>query len=386
MLSLFKVFMSEDVLEPINKVLISGQLTQGPKVEEFETKLKEYINNPYILTLNSATAGLTLATRLLKNEDKTNDWPGFNEETDVVLTPALTCFATTAAILANNVNIKWLDVDLDTANICLQDLKNKLNGKTKIIYLVHWGGNPVDLDELDKICEEHKEQYGFKPMVVEDCAHSFGAEYNGNKIGSNKNICVFSLQAIKHLTTGDGGFITLPNEELYERCKLLRWYGINRDKRNYKGKDLRLENDIVEYGYKFHMNDINATLGTYNLPHMDGLLEKNRRNAKILDEGLKDINDIQLLKPNPKCNSAYWLYTIRVLNGKKQEFMDKMKEANIMTSQVHNRNDINSCVKEFEEILPNIDIIEKELVCIPVGWWLEEKDMEYIISNIKQTL
>ncbi len=386
MLSLFKVFMSEDVLEPINKVLMSGQLTQGPKVEEFETKLKEYINNPYILTLNSATAGLTLATRLLKNEDKTNDWPGFNEDTDIVLTPALTCFATTAAILANNVNIKWLDVDLNTANICLQDLKNKLNEKTKIIYLVHWGGNPVDLDELDKICEEHKEQYGFKPMVVEDCAHSFGAEYNGNKIGSNKNICVFSLQAIKHLTTGDGGFITLPNEELYERCKLLRWYGINRDKRNYKGKDLRLENDIVEYGYKFHMNDINATLGTYNLPHMDGLLEKNRRNAKMLDEGLKDIKDIQLLKPNPKCNSAYWLYTIRVLNGKKQEFMDKMKEANIMTSQVHNRNDINSCVKEFEEILPNIDIIEKELVCIPVGWWLEEKDMEYIISNIKQTL
>ena len=378
--------MSEDVLEPINKVLMSGQLTQGPKVEEFETKLKEYINNPYILTLNSATAGLTLATRLLKNEDNTNDWPGFNEDIDVVLTPALTCFATTAAILANNVNIKWLDVDLNTANICLQDLKNKLNEKTKIIYLVHWGGNPVDLDELDKICEEHKEQYGFKPMVVEDCAHSFGAEYNGNKIGSNKNICVFSLQAIKHLTTGDGGFITLPNEELYERCKLLRWYGINRDKRNYKGKDLRLENDIVEYGYKFHMNDINATLGTYNLPHMDGLLEKNRRNAKMLDEGLKDIKDIQLLKPNPKCNSAYWLYTIRVLNGKKQEFMDKMKEANIMTSQVHNRNDINSCVKEFEEILPNIDIIEKELVCIPVGWWLEEKDMEYIIKTIVEIL
>lgn len=384
MLSLFKVFMSEDVLEPIKKVLMSGQLTQGPKVEEFETKLKEYINNPYIVTLNSATAGLTLATRLLKNEDKTNDWPGFNEDIDVVLTPALTCFATTAAILANNVNIRWLDTDLETCNIDLKDLKNKLNDKTKIIYLVHWGGNPVDLDELDKICEEHKEQYGFKPMVVEDCAHSFGAEYNGNKIGSNKNICVFSLQAIKHLTTGDGGFITLPNEELYNRCKLLRWYGIDRDKRNYKGKDLRLENDIVEYGYKFHMNDINATLGIYNLPHMDGLLEKNRRNAAIFDEKLKDIQDIQLLKNNPKCKSAYWLYTIRVLNGKKQEFMEQMKEANIMTSQVHNRNDINSCVKDFEESLPNLDILEKELVCIPVGWWLEEKDIEYIINNIRE--
>ena len=386
MLSLFKVFMSEDVLEPLNKVLMSGQLTQGPKVEEFENALKEFIGNPYILTLNSATAGLTLATRLLKNKSENNNWPGFDEKEDIVLTPALTCFATTASILANNVNIRWLDVDLDTANISLEDVKNKLNEKTKIIYLVHWGGNPVDLDELDKICEEHKEKYGFKPMVVEDCAHSFGAEYNGKKIGSSKNICVFSLQAIKHLTTGDGGFITLPNEELYDRCKLLRWYGINRDKRNYKGKDFRLENDILEYGYKFHMNDVNATIGLYNLPHMNELLRKNRENAAYLDEKLKEIKDIKLMKNNPKCNSAYWLYTIRVMNGKKQEFMDKMKEANIMTSQVHNRNDINSCVKDFEEALPNLNILEKELVCIPVGWWLTQENIKYIIDNVYNIL
>jgi dTDP-4-amino-4,6-dideoxygalactose transaminase len=382
MLTLFKVFMSEDVLEPVNRVLMSGKLTQGPMVEKFEKALKEYIGNPYILTLNSATAGLTLATRLLKNADDTMDWPGFDEEKDLVLTPALTCFATTASILANNVKIRWLDVDLNTCNIDLNDLKKKLNEKTKIIYLVHWGGNPIDLDKLDHICEEHKNKYGFKPMVVEDCAHSFGAEYNGKKIGNNKNICVFSLQAIKHLTTSDGGFITLPNKRLYDRCKLLRWYGINRDKRNYKGKDFRLENDIVEYGYKFHMNDVNATIGLYNLPHMNDLLEKNRRNARLFDEKLKDVNGIQLLTKNEKGKSAYWLYSLRVLNGKKQEFMEKMKEANIMTSQVHNRNDINSCVKDFEESLPNLDILEKELVCIPVGWWLDEKDISYIIENI----
>mgnify|MGYP001314034879 CR=1 FL=1 len=92
------------------------------------------------------------------------------------------------------------------------------------------------------------------------------------------------------------------------------------------------------------------------------------------------------MKNNPKCNSGYWLYSIRVLNDKKQEFMEKMKEANIMTSQVHNRNDINSCVKEFEEILPNIDILEKELVCIPVGWWLEEKDIEHIVKSILEII
>ena len=387
MLSLFKVFVSEDVIKPVNELLMSGQLTQGPKVEEFEAALKNYIGNPYILTLNSGTSGLTLALRLLKNSDESWDWPGFNDKEDIVLTPALTCFATTAAVLANNVNIKWLDVALDNPNINLVDLKNKLNEKTKVIYLVHWGGYPVDLDSLKELQEYSLQQFGFKPMIVEDCAHAFGAEYNDKKIGnSSDNICVFSLQAIKHLTTGDGGLITLPNETLYERCKLLRWYGIDREKRNYKGKDFRLENDILEYGYKFHMNDINATIGLYNLPHVDELLQKNRENAKYFDRQLSGIEGIALMKNNQKCNSAYWLYTIRVLNGRKLEFMEKMKEANIMTSQVHNRNDINSCVKEFEEELPNLDILENELVCIPVGWWLTKENLIYIVDSIVNIL
>ena len=148
MISLFKVFMSEDVIKPLNDVIMSGFITQGPKVEEFEKELTNFIGNPYILTLNSATAGLTLALRLLKNNDDENNWPGFDEQEDIVLTPALTCFATTAAILANNVKIKWLDVDLETSNIDLTDLKNKLSEKTKVIYVVHWGGTPVDLDSL----------------------------------------------------------------------------------------------------------------------------------------------------------------------------------------------------------------------------------------------
>ena len=385
MIPLFKVFMSEDVLKPLNTMLMSGQITQGPQVELFESALKDFIGNPYILTLNSATAGLTLALRLLKNKDDRFQWPGFDEETDIVLTPALTCFATTAAVLANQVKIRWLDVDLESANIDLMDLKNKLSAHTKVIYLVHWGGNPVDLNGLRELQEYSLQQFGFRPMIVEDCAHAFGAEYKDGKIGgkgSEGNICVFSLQAIKHLTTGDGGFITLPNEFLYDRCKLLRWYGIDRDKRNYKGKDLRLENDIVEYGYKFHMNDINATLGLYNLPHMNDLLRKNRENAAYFDEHLKNVKGIHLMNTNKKCNSAYWLYTIRVLNEKKQEFMDKMKEAGIMTSQVHNRNDINSCVEAFQESLPNLDLLEKELVCIPVGWWLSEGEREYIMKLV----
>lgn len=377
MLSLFKVFMSSDVIEPVNEVLMSGFVTQGKKVEEFESALSEYIGNPRVLTLNSATAGLTLALRLLKQS--TESWPGIDDD-DIVLTPALTCFATTSAILANNVKIGWLDVDMETANIDLEDLKRKLSPKTKVIYLVHWGGCPVDLDKLKELQEYSFQEFGFKPMIVEDCAHAFGAEFNGKKIGNNENICVFSLQAIKHLTTGDGGIITLPSQELYDRCKLLRWYGIDREKRNYKGKDFRMENDIVESGYKFHMNDINATIGLHNLPHVDELLRKDRNNAKYYDEHLQNISGVKLLKHYG--NPAFWLYTIRV--SRKDEFINFMKDNNIMTSQVHNRNDINTCVSEYKEELPNLNVLEQDLVCIPVGWWLTESDLEYIVGKIRE--
>lgn len=384
MLSLFKVFMSKDVINPLNKVLMSGYITQGKQVEEFESKLQQFFDHKYILTLNSATSGLTLALRLLKNPDKSFNWNGFNEKEDIVLTPALTCFATTVSILANNVNIQWLDVDPETCNICLTDLKNKLSPKTKVIYLVHWGGYPVDLDKLKELQEYSLHKFGFKPMIIEDCAHAFGAEFNGKKLSSHGNICVYSLQAIKHLTTGDGGLITLPNKKLYDKAKLLRWYGIDRDRRNYKGKDFRLEHDITEYGYKFHMNDINATIGLYNLPHMNKLLKQNRENGQYYDQQLKDIKGIKLMKNNPKCLPSYWLYTIRILNNKKYEFMTYMKSKNIMTSQVHNRNDINSCVKDYVIDLPNLNQFEKEMVCIPVGWWLTEDDRLYIVNCIKE--
>lgn len=380
-ISLFKVFMSEDVIKPLNDIILSGFITQGHQVEKFEDKLKEYFNNNYVLTLNSATSGLTLALRLLINKDEENEWPGFNVNEDYVLSPALTCFATNASILANNCKIKWIDTDNTTANVCIEDIKNKLNKNTKILYIVHWGGYPVDLDSLKELQEEHYQKYGYKFRIIEDCAHAFGASYKGKKLGNHGNICVFSLQAIKHLTTGDGGLIILPTEKLYERAKLIRWFGIDRDKRNYNRKDFRMENDILEWGYKFHMNDINATIGLYNLPYMNELLEKNRKNYDYLYENFKDITELKLFENKKDRENSAWLFTMKVNN--KNTFIEKMKEYGIMTSQVHNRNDLNSCVDDFQCELPNITELEKELICIPVGWWLEKNDLDYMIEKIK---
>ena len=382
MIPLFKVYMAPGAPEVVGQVLTSGFLTQGSKVEEYEEAVKSYLGCNRVLSLVSATAGLTLALRLLMEPDPSFSWPGFDRTSDVVLTPALTCFATTCGVLGNGVKLRWIDTERWSPNISLEDVRAKLNERTKVIYLVHWGGYPVDLDALDEVCEAHKAKYGFKPMVVEDCAHAFGAEYNGKKIGTHGNICVFSTQAIKLLTTGDGGIMRLPHGSLYERARLLRWFGIDRDKRNYKGKDFRLEHDIAEYGYKYHMNDINATIGLHNLSDVPPLLEKIRANAQHFDQALSGVPGIKLMRKCDGSDPAHWLYTICVLNGKKQEFMDKMKEAGIMTSQVHNRNDSNSCVSEFREQLPNLDLLEKELVCIPVGWWLSEDDVANIVGGI----
>ena len=379
-ISLFKVFMSPDVIEPLNNVLMSGFITQGKQVDIFEEKLKTYFNNNNLLTLNSATSGLTLALRLLIDENANENWPGFNKELDYVLSPALTCFATNASILANDCKIKWIDVDKNTANISIEDIKHKLNANTKILYIVHWGGYPVDLDALKNLQNEHLIKYGYKFKIIEDCAHAFGAEYKNKKLGNHDNICVFSLQAIKHLTTGDGGIIILPNEELYAKAKLLRWFGIDRDKRNYNGKDFRMENDIIDWGYKFHMNDINATIGIYNLPHIDNLLTKNIENYNYLYDKLKNIEGITLLENLSDRKTAAWLFTMKVKN--KIDFIDKMKNFGIMTSQVHNRNDLNTCVSDFKCDLPNITELEKELICVPVGWWLTKTELDYIVEKI----
>jgi dTDP-4-amino-4,6-dideoxygalactose transaminase len=130
------------------------------------------------------------------------------------------------------------------------------------------------------------------------------------------------------------------------------------------------------------MNDINATIGLYNLPHMNNLLEKNRNNYNYLYEQLKNIEFVELFENKDDRKSACWLFTMKV--NRKNDFIEKMKENGIMTSQVHNRNDLNTCVSDFVCELPNISELEKQMICIPVGWWLEQKDLDFIINKIKE--
>ena len=370
---LFKVYMNDN-LDYVMNTLGSGMITQGKKVEEFEEKLKKYFNYPYLLTLNSATSGLTLAYRILD----------LKPSVDYVISTPLTCFATNASILANNLNIIWADTDPESCNIDLEDVKKKINSNTKALSFVHWGGNPVDLNKVEELKKYAFEKYEIELKVIEDCAHAFGAELNYKKLGTHGNICVFSLQAIKHLTSGDGGLIFLPNEEMYKRAKLLRWFGIDREKRSLPGSDFRLEPDITEYGYKFHMNDINASIGMSNLPNIENILEKCRSNAKFYRDNLNSLDSIKLFEEHEHSNPSYWIYTIKILFNRKNEFIQYMKFKGIVVSQVHARNDKHSCLKNYSNSLPNLDILETQIVSIPVGWWVTEEQRIYIVDCIRE--
>lgn len=376
MIPLFKVYMHPGVEEKVGKTLMSGYIGQGPEVDRFEEELKNVFNTRYVVTTNSATSATHLAFSMICRLKKSSDWPGILPGDEVLTTP-LTCTATNWPALAHGMNIKWVDVDPETCNLDLDDLERKITKKTKVILAVHWGGYPNDLDRIDKIIEDCYQKYGFRPKLIEDCAHSFGSEYKGKPVGT-RHYSFYSFQAIKHFTTVDGGALILPNEEEYKRAKLLRWYGIDRESNR---KDFRCEDDIPEWGFKFHMNDVNAVIGIHNLQNAKNIVSKHVSNAKFYDENLKNIPGVKLLKRSADVKSAFWIYTIKV--DDQEAFMKKMKDCNIMVSRVHERNDKHSCVKDFQTTLPKLDSLAKEMMCIPVGWWLSKEELEYIVNCIK---
>jgi dTDP-4-amino-4,6-dideoxygalactose transaminase len=388
-IQLFKVHMAPTAADEVAKVLNSGYIGQGPKVDEFEKQLQSFFEVDKLVTLNSGTSGLHLALHLLKNPKKTtqvyhgviateNYWPGL-QPGDEVLATALTCTASNFPILANGLKIKWVDVDPTTLNMDLDDLERKITPTTKAIILVHWGGYPNDLDRIKKIQMKAQQMYGFKPAVIEDGAHSFGSKYKGKYLGNHGNMVMYSLQAIKHITAIDGGILTLPHQELYNRAKLIRWYGIDRDSNR---KDFRCEADIEEWGFKFHMNDVCATVGIENLKHADELVKKHQENAAYYDKHLSNTPGVTLLKREEGFESAFWIYSMLVED--RDGFYKHMKKCNIVASQVHERNDKHTAVREYKSSLPTLDKTISKVVSIPVGWWVTEEEREYIVDCIKK--
>jgi len=360
-INLFKVFMAESVIDELKQVLYSGFIGEGKKVVEFEKQISEKFSTPYALAVNSGTSALHLAYQIIANYD---------ENSEFIVSPQ-TCSATLTPIIANRCKIVWADIDPISGNIDPMDIERKITPKTKAIIMVHWGGNPCNIKKINEIAKK----YNIK--TVEDAAHSLGTKYDGQYLGKFSDFTMFSLQAIKHITSVDGGILCCKDKDNYDRTKLLRWYGIDRSE-NRQVKDLRCELDLKECGHKFHMNDVNATVGIENLKHLDTTVAAHKANAEFYNEAFKD--KIQYAKPEENVECSYWLYTIHVNN--RDELMEKLKENNIMSSKVHARNDVHSCFSRFNKILPNVDLFNKTHLCIPVHWGITHEQREYVAEQV----
>jgi dTDP-4-amino-4,6-dideoxygalactose transaminase len=177
------------------------------------------------------------------------------------------------------------------------------------------------------------------------------------------------------MTTVDGGMICIKNDEEFEKAKLIRWFGIK------KGVS-RLENDIKIQGYKYHMNNVNATIGLVQLENINNIINIYIENGKYYDNELKNIEGLELLKYYPGSQSSYWMYTLKV--ERRDDFIEVMIKNGIMASELHKRNDTHSIFADFKTNLPNVDEFEKTWVHIPCGWWVTEKDRKEIVDCIKK--
>jgi dTDP-4-amino-4,6-dideoxygalactose transaminase len=291
---------------------------------------------------------------------------------DEVITTAMTCMATQVPFINMGAVLKIADINPNTGNIDPVSVENLITDKTKVIVLVHWAGQPCD---MDKICEIGK-KYNVK--IIEDAAHALRSKYNGKFIGNHGDYICYSFQAVKHLTTGDGGALVCKSKDDINRVKKLRWFGLDRQ---FKC-DSRWEQDIVEAGYKFHMNNINAAIGIEQLKYIDNLIDKHIDNAKYYDENISNSN-IKLLERDDKSESSSWIYSVLVEDKKK--FQNYLRDNGIASDVAHVRNDQYTCMENFRrDGLSGLDYFESRLLNIPVGWWLSKKDRKYIVDVVNK--
>jgi dTDP-4-amino-4,6-dideoxygalactose transaminase len=346
----------------VSEVLSGRWIGQGPRVAQFEKEFGEKFGaGARALAVGSGTDALHLAYILA----------GLKEG-DEVITPVFTCTATTIPFLYMGVKFRFADVDPGTLNINIAHVRELVNEKTRAIICVHYGGLPCDMDELHAIGKESN------IPVIEDAAHAVGSTYKGKPIGSISPFTVFSFQAIKHITTGDGGMLMIKDPSIVPQAERIRWFGIDRSNKQ-KGT---WENDIWEVGYKYQMTDIGAAMGLAALHEFDSTLAYRQKLFQAYRRELAGVNGIRLIGADSTDRThAAWLCTAMV--SKRMDFMNKLRSHKIESGQVHYRNDRYSVLGGRRHDLPHMDAVEENYILLPLHLHMTESDVANVCRVIR---
>lgn len=379
-----KQSINEDDIKAVLQTLKSDFLTTGPKIKEFEEKLATYCEAKYCVTVANGTAALHLASMVLLNEN------------DKVLTTPNSFLATSNSIIYAKAKPIFVDICEDgniNLDLCEEELKK--DAQIKAIYVVHFSGNPINQDKLKYL----KEKYNI--TILEDCAHSLGAIFDGVKAGSCKNsdCSILSFHPVKHITTGEGGAITTNSKEIYEKLLELRAHGINRA--NFKNQNMAKDKqgnsnpwyyEMLSLGFNYRITDIQCALGISQLQRLDSFVEKRKNIAKKYDEAFLKNSIIKPLYLYDG-NSSYHLYIVRVdfsqLPITKAELFYKMREIGIGL-QLHyipiNKQPFYVSLGYGKENTPVMNKYYEECFSIPMYVSLSESEQDYVTTSLLKIL
>jgi dTDP-4-amino-4,6-dideoxygalactose transaminase len=351
MIDLFRPFVPEEAVEEVVRVLRSRFIGQGPKVDQFEKEFSALFNVSNVVSVSSGTAALETAVEIL----------GLDRGDSVISTP-LTCSASNLTLLRRGIKIIWADVLEGTLCIDPKDVVKKLTPEVKAVMQVHLGGIKAHVYDL-----------ALPVPVISDAAQALGI-FSGD-------VSCFSFQAIKTISTPDGGMIVLNTPKEARDAKLLRWFGIDREKKianNWQAyKERKMTFDIELPGTKRHMNDVSAAMGLVGLRYYDRIMNHRKKIFNIYKERLKNFDGVKIVDGD---SNVYWLATILV--ERRDDFARMMFEGDVDVNTVHVRNDLYKIFGGNRTDLPVLNALEEKYISIPIGMHVSEDDAKYITDLI----
>lgn len=370
-------WIEDDDIEEVVKVLKSDYLTTGPKIKEFEEKFGKYVGGKYAVAISNGTAALHGASFAA----------GIKEGDEVITTP-ITFAASANCIIYQGGKPIFADIDSSTYNIDPKDIEKKISSKTKAIVPVDFTGQPVNIDEINAIAKK------YNLIVIEDGAHSLGAEYKGKKTGSLVDMTTFSFHPVKHITTGEGGVITTNNKELYEKLKLFRTHGITRDKQIlYNKNEGSWYYEQLELGYNYRITDIQCALGISQLNKIDKFLRRRREIAEKYNEYLKDIDGIVLPYQEEYIKSSWHLYVIQLELEKfkvgRREIFEALKAENIGVNVHYIPVYYHPYYQKLgykKGLCPNAEKLYERIITIPLYPKMTDKDVKDVVEALDKVL
>ena len=363
--------------DAISKALESRWLTGGPRVTEFERQFQEYVGVKHAVAVNSCTAALHLALRAIDIK-----------QGDEVIVPDLTFAATANAAIFCGAKPVFVDIDDRTFNISPKDIIEKITPKTKAIIPVHYGGQPCDMDEINEIAQDHR------LSVVEDCAHSLGAEYKGKQTGTLGTMGCFSFYPTKIITTLEGGMLTTNDDQLAKRAMVLREHGMSKTAIDRESKGAWYY-DVVDLGYNYRLNELQALLGISQLRRIGQGIKRRIKAAHYYNEKFRQHGFKGIVAPYeaPNRSHVFHLYVVRVEKESgitRNILFERMTDNGIGLSVHYTPLHLLSFYRKFlnlkSKAFPVAERIYQEILSLPLYPTLTNKDVDLITSKMKNIL